>query len=128
MGLAFLPELFLETLEPFLGAPGFAGAPFPFVVGRLNSLPGEGFGVEKGCPGLTILTVGYEGFTVLQNLLGGPVACGSQFGGTAGMGFGEGRARGFQFPVWGGSATVAEEDKEKRWKKKSAHATVFVGR
>ena len=126
--VGFFPQSFLKSLEPFLGDPVFGGAPFLFVVGRRKGFPGEGFGVGKAFSGLAILTAGHEGFAVLQNLPGGSVACGSQFGGTAGMGFGEGRTRGIKFPVGDRGAAVAEEDKEKRWKKKSAHVTVFVGR
>jgi hypothetical protein len=74
------------------------------------------------------LTAGHESFTVLQDLLSGPIACGCQFGGTTGVCFGKGRACGFKFPVGGRGAAVAEEDKEKCRKKKSAHATIFVGR
>jgi hypothetical protein len=125
--VGFFPQSLLKSLEPFLGE-GFGGASFLFIVGRRKGLPSEGFGVGKAFSGLAILTVGHEGFAVLQNLPGGLVTCGSQFGGAAVIGFGEGRARGIKFPVGDIGAAVAEEDKEKRWKKKSAHATVFVGR
>jgi len=81
-------------------------------VGRLNGLPGKGFGVGKGFSGLAILTAGQEGFTVLQNLPGSLVACGSQLGGATRLGFGEGRARGFKFPVGGRGAAVTEKDEE----------------
>ncbi|MDY0269571.1 hypothetical protein [Trichloromonas sp.] len=128
MRLVLFAEALFESQEFSLDAAFFVIAAFSLNTGRFGSLERQVLGVGKGFSGLTIRAVGHEGFAGVEGFPCGSISCRSQFGSTAGMGFGEGRARGFEFPVRREGAAVDERRKEDRWKKKSVHATVFVGR
>ena len=112
--LGLFTQALLQPLELPLDAAVFGIAAFPLDTGRFGGLASEDFGVGKGFSRLTILAFGHEGFAVLQNLPGGSVSCRGQFVGAKGARFGQGRARGFKFPVGGRGAAVAEEDEEQR--------------